>query len=120
GGGVGGKGGEGGVELALGGSMGASKGWGTDEAERAYDRARQLCEQLGETQQLFPVIRGLVVFYTAHAELDTALDFCGRLLRLAERTRESSQLLLAHYHMGVTQFFRGDPSAAAQHFERAL
>jgi class 3 adenylate cyclase/predicted ATPase len=108
------------LQLALGASIGASRGWGTDEAERSYDRARQLCEGLGETQQLFPVLRGLVVFYTAQAKLDTARDFCARLVRLAERTRESSQLLLAHYHMGVTDFFRGDPSMAAQHFERAL
>src|SRR5262249_31755006 len=54
------------LQLALGASIGASRGWGTDEAERSYDRARQLCERLGETQQLFPVLRGLVVFYTSH------------------------------------------------------
>src|SRR5262249_31412745 len=64
------------LQLGLGVSIGASRGWGTDEAERSYDRARQLCEQLGETQQLFPVLRGLVVFYTSHAKLDTARDFC--------------------------------------------
>jgi len=108
------------LQLALGASIAASRGWGIPEAQQSYARARQLCEQLGETPQLFPVLRGLVAFYTSHAELDTALDLCTRLLRLAERAGDTSQLLVAHHHMGVTHYFRGDACLSLDHFERAL
>ena len=107
------------LQVALGASIGASRGWGNADAQRSYGRARELCEQLGESPQLFPAMRGLVVYYTSHAEFDTALDLCTRLLRLAERMNDSSQLLLAHYHLGVTYFFRGDLRLALEHFERA-
>ena len=33
------------------------------EVERAYARARELCAQLGDTPQLFPVLRGLMQYY---------------------------------------------------------
>jgi class 3 adenylate cyclase/predicted ATPase len=108
------------LQAALGASIGVSRGWGIPEAQRSYDRARELCERFGETPQLFPALRGLVVFYTAHAELDITLDLSTRLLRLAERTRDASKLLIAHYQLGVTNYFRGDPGTSLDHFERAL
>jgi class 3 adenylate cyclase len=98
------------LQVALGAPLVASKGWGSREAEQAYERARELCEQIGETPQLFHVIRGLITFYTARAELKTAYDLCGRLLRLAEREEEASPLLVAHQQMAIVLYFRGKPS----------
>jgi class 3 adenylate cyclase/predicted ATPase len=109
-----------GLQLALGSAIGSSRGWGTAEAAQAYDRARPLCERIGETPQLFPVLRGLTAFYTSRAELDTALDLGSRLLRLAESRGDSSQLLLANHHVGIVHFFRGDPCAALEHLRRAV
>ena len=39
------------------------KGFAAPEVEQAYARARELCQQVGDTPQLFPVLRGLWVFY---------------------------------------------------------
>ena len=41
----------------------ATKGFAAPEVEQAYTRARELCRQVGETPQLFPVLLGLWVFY---------------------------------------------------------
>ena len=41
----------------------ATKGNAAPEVERAYARARALCAQLGDTPQLFPVLRGLMQYY---------------------------------------------------------
>ena len=41
----------------------ATKGWAAPEVEQAYTRARELCQQVGETPQLFPVLFGLWQFY---------------------------------------------------------
>jgi predicted ATPase len=44
------------VQTALGPALRAIKGWAAPEAARAYSRARELCQQVGETPQLFPVL----------------------------------------------------------------
>ncbi len=105
---------------ALGAPLVAAKGWGSSDAERSYGRARALCEHIGEAPQLFMVIRGLVMFYLARAELETAHELCNRLLRLSEGERDSSARLVAHEHMAILLYFKGDPAAALSHFERAF
>jgi hypothetical protein len=39
-------------------ALNALKGQGAPETGRAYARARELCRQLGETEQLFRVLFG--------------------------------------------------------------
>src|SRR4029453_15363985 len=41
------------------------KGYADPEVERTYKRALELCQQVGETQQLFSVLLGLSAFYEA-------------------------------------------------------
>jgi len=44
------------LQMALGTSLLATKGFASPELGKAYTRARELCRQLGETPQLFPVL----------------------------------------------------------------
>jgi class 3 adenylate cyclase/predicted ATPase len=108
------------LQVELGTTLVATNGWGSVEAESAYGRARELCERMGEPPQLFRVMRGLITFYTARAELETARDLACRLLDLAERAGEASLLLLAHEQLAILCYFLGTPSAALEHFERAI
>src|SRR5262249_46957898 len=52
-----------GLQTALGSALMVTKGFAAPEVEQAYDRARVLCQQVGETPQLFSVLRGLWQFY---------------------------------------------------------
>ena len=47
------------LQLTLGAPLMATKGFAAPEVEAAYTRARELCQQVGETPQLFPVLFGL-------------------------------------------------------------
>jgi predicted ATPase len=51
------------LQLTLGPSPMATKGQGAPEAEKVYLRARDLCEQMGESPQLFRVLSGLWAIY---------------------------------------------------------
>src|SRR5216684_1617076 len=62
------------LQLAVGVPLTATKGFAAPEAEHAYSRARELCQQLGETPQLFPALRGLWTFYLLRAEYETARE----------------------------------------------
>ena len=44
------------LQLALGDALVTVKGYTAPEVEKTVTRARELCQQLGETPQLFPVL----------------------------------------------------------------
>lgn len=50
--------------IASGNALIAAKGHSAPEVGRIYSQARQLCQQVGETPQLFPTLYGLWVFNT--------------------------------------------------------
>ena len=66
------------LQLTLGVPLQATKGWGVPEVKRAYARARELCQQIGETPQLFPVLWGLALVYVAQAEQNIRRDVSWR------------------------------------------
>ena len=77
------------LQIALGVSLMATKGYAAPEVEKAYTRARELCRQVGETPQLFPVLWGLWSFYNTRAELQTARELGEQLLSLAQSVQDS-------------------------------
>ena len=87
---------------------------------RTYARARELCEQVGDTAQLSPVLIGLGRFYLVRGEFQTARDIAAQLLTIAEATRETVPLLAAHNALGGVSFYAGDFEAALAHLERGI
>ena len=111
-------------ELALQNMLGqaviATKGYGADEVERIYMRARELSQQVDETTHVFPVMYGLWVFHYIRAEFRTAHELGLDILRLAQRQDEEVPLLVAHRLVGTTLVFLGQFSEAEAHLEQAL
>jgi hypothetical protein len=63
------------LQLALGDALVTVKGFTVPEVEKTVLRARDLCQQLGETPQLFPVlVRLFMRFYFIRGELQTARE----------------------------------------------
>ena len=73
------------LHIALGAALQIAKGNAAPEVEHAYTQARALCQQVGETPQLVPVLFGLWRFYVARSQLHTARELGDTLLRLAQR-----------------------------------
>jgi predicted ATPase/class 3 adenylate cyclase len=93
----------------------ATKGYAVPEVEQAYARAQELCGQLGERVELFPVLRVLSVFYIVRAELQTAHELVKQLWRLAQRTQAPTMLVEAHQVLGTTLFYLGEVAPARIH-----
>ena len=91
-----------GLQLALGTPLIATQGFASPDVGRVYGRARELCQQAGEAPQLFPVLWGLWVFYTARAEHQTAHELAEQCRRMADAANDPDLLMLAHHAMGVT------------------
>jgi predicted ATPase len=105
--------------LALGPAL-ITKGPAAPEVEQTYTRARALCQQVGETPQLFPALRGLATFYFNRGALPVARELGEQLYRLAERTADPTHLLEAYQTLGMTSFFMGDYAAARTHCEQGM
>jgi predicted ATPase len=88
--------------------------------EHAYTQARALCQHVGETLELVPVLFGLWRFYVVRPQLHTARELGDMLLRLAQRPDDPALEVLAHYALGVTRCFLGTLPAARQHLEACL
>ncbi|MBI3757224.1 MAG: AAA family ATPase [Deltaproteobacteria bacterium] len=106
--------------LALGTPLLATKGYAAPEVETTYSRARELCQQIGDTSQLFPTLWWLWIFYAVRAELQSALDLANQCLTLAQRLQEPALLIEAHYAMGCTLMYLGEFSAARRYLEEGL
>ena len=90
------------------------------EVEHAYTQAHALCQQVGETPELVPVLYGLCRFYLGRLQLHTAREIGETLLRLAQRADDPALAVIAHYALGATWLFLGALPAARLHLEEAI
>jgi predicted ATPase len=108
------------VQTTLGPVLIATRGMAAPEVEQTYARARELCQQAGETPQLLQVLFGSWQFYLVRGELHIAREVGERYLSLAQRQHDPASLLVAHWALGVTLFYLGEFALAQKHTERSL
>jgi class 3 adenylate cyclase/predicted ATPase len=107
------------AQTALAPALIATKGYAAPEVKQAYTRARDLCERLGDTVQLFPVLMGLGGFHYAQGELQMARVLGEQCLALAQRAPDPIHLLEAHLTLGGTLFYLGALESARAHLTHA-
>jgi predicted ATPase len=108
------------LQIALGPALMATKGHGASEVEQNYARARLLCQQVAETPQRFPTLRGLYRFYQGRGALQTAQELGEQLYGLAQSAAVPMHLLVAHDALGTTLFFLGEYATAQTHLEHGI
>jgi predicted ATPase len=108
------------IQTTLGPALIVTKGQAAPEVLHAYARARELCQQVGETPQLVPTLTGLWIFYLVRAELQTARELGEQLLALAQRQQDPMHLLLAYRVLGTTFLWLGEFTLARAHLEQAV
>ena len=85
------------LQLTLGVPLIATEGYAAPDVGSVYTRARELCQQLGETPEISQVLWGLWTFYMVRAELGTAREIAEEFLRLAERLPYSGLAMRGHW-----------------------
>jgi predicted ATPase len=108
------------MQLTLGPALITTKGQASPAVLQAYARARALCQQVGETPQLFQVLRGLWYFYLHRMELQTARELGEHLLTLAQQVGDSALLLEAHSVLGNTLNYLGEFTASQAHLAQGI
>ena len=103
--------------LAL--ALSFSKGFAMPEVEHAYTRARALCDQIGSTPQLFPVLWGLFLFRWVRGHLEKARSNADEMLSIAEQAHDAALLLIAHFSLGGVLYHIGHFQTAFNHLLQA-
>ncbi|HYC00226.1 MAG TPA: AAA family ATPase [Candidatus Limnocylindrales bacterium] len=106
------------LQLVLGPSLMASRGYADPAMERAYTRAQELCRKLGNPPELYPVMFGLWTFHCVRARHDEAGEIARDMTRLAEREASEAMLLEADVCAGITHFYVADFGSACSRLER--
>jgi predicted ATPase len=108
------------LQLTLGPPLIATKGYAAADVGQAYTRARELCQQLGETREIFPALWGLFVFQLLKAEMGTARETAEEFLRLAEQQSNAGLLARGHVAVETTLMHLGEFGPALEHFEKGV
>jgi predicted ATPase/predicted Ser/Thr protein kinase len=106
------------LQLALGPPLLSTAGPGTQDLHRAYTRARELCDQVGEAPQLFQALFILVHHHANRGELRTALELAEQMVDLAENAEEPLPAIMAYWARGFVLHFLGRFEEARDELER--
>jgi DNA-binding winged helix-turn-helix (wHTH) protein/class 3 adenylate cyclase/tetratricopeptide (TPR) repeat protein len=108
------------LQLTLGAPLLMIKGHSAPDVERAYSRAYELSQQVGESAQRFSALVGLWRFYLSQPRLLTARELGEECFILAQRMQNPVSLLEANLMLGSTLFYLGEPASARTHLEQGM
>ena len=108
------------LQTTLGPALMATRGYAAPEVAATYHRARELCQQAGDTAELFPVLWGLCLLYPGRAEHETAREFGEQCLSLARRLDDPALLLMAHLALGSSWFYLASCPRRTPIFEQGM
>ena len=111
------------TEIALRMAIGVPLIWtsfGGPEAAENYERARSLCMEFDEEEQLFSAIWGLWFGLFLQSKAREAVVFADQLLDLATNQGEEALQLQAHHCQWASRFSLGEHSKTLEHTERGI
>lgn len=108
------------LRLHLGMSLAATLGFAAPAVEACNQRARELCRQLGDTEELFWVLRGLCALYVARSDTRNSHELTDQLVRLAERSQRPEHLIEANLMLGCCRTYGGDFAVGRRALQRVV
>jgi predicted ATPase len=84
------------LQMALGRALIVLKGWAAPEVERAFSRALEICEGMGDPPDLYFALYGLYTMYHVRGAFFAARERAQQLLHRAQRANDQTLLILAH------------------------
>jgi class 3 adenylate cyclase/predicted ATPase len=97
-----------------------ARGYAAPEVGPTLVRARELCERLDETHQLFGITVGMWEWRIVRGELRLCVDLAADGMALAQRLNDSGVMMEALFMPGVTMFYRAEFARARACHEKAL
>ncbi len=103
------------LRIGLGPALAATKGFGAPAFAENYERARVLCERVGDASHRFPVIWGLWFAKNQTGQIAEACALADELLVIGRGQSDSGVLLEAHHSAWTSRFAGGDLKSVLAH-----
>ncbi len=108
---------EGTLQLVLGGSLAVARGFAHPECEAAYERARVLCDALGDAGQLGLALIGLAILCFTRGEVERGRALAARVLAAAEQSGDRELAFQGHIHVAIPELYQGKFASSLAHCE---
>jgi len=108
------------LQMAKAETLRSARYTGGDEALKACQRTRELCDELGDVVRLVRVLRLEAGITFNRADPEGTERVGKEFLRIAEAHREPIAKVLGHQTLGFVGFFRGELLAAHEQLQQAL
>jgi class 3 adenylate cyclase/tetratricopeptide (TPR) repeat protein len=109
-----------GLQSALGSATIAVRGYGVEPVEKAFARALELCQRLGNAPQRFRAELGLWTYYVVRADYARALELADELAAIAPAQNAPGALVQAAYCRGFSHHMLGHFHVARGAFAEAV
>jgi class 3 adenylate cyclase/predicted ATPase len=107
------------LQMALGTALIVSRGYTVPNVEKAYRRALKLCQGIGTSPQIAPLLYALGRhYYLFRAEYQTTHKIGEQLDSLAREQNDASISIMAHTVMGSASYWVGKFSVTRKHLEQ--
>jgi tetratricopeptide (TPR) repeat protein len=107
------------LQLALGSSI-ATRSYSDPELVVAYDRARELCELLGNDARVGQTLGGLSVFYINRGEVTLGADLARRVLTIADANDDDLLEVLGKVQLSLARSQQGRAEESLELAQQAL
>ena len=107
------------MQLALGSSI-ATSSYSDPELAAAYDRARELCEHLGNDPRVGQTLGGLSVFYINRGEITEGAELAERVLTIADANNDDLLEVLGAVQLSLARSYQGRAAESLELATRAL
>jgi class 3 adenylate cyclase/tetratricopeptide (TPR) repeat protein len=108
------------LQVSVGSALLATRGWAAPEVERTYTTALTLCDAVGHTPRIFPVLWGIATFFLIRSRIERAVVAATRFLDLAGHAEDDGARLVGEFLMGNTLFWTGALSQTRMHVETSI
>jgi len=106
------------LQTARAAALQATQGFGGQETGRAYSRARELCTELGDAAEVFPVLHGVFLFHMLRGEIRRGHDVAKEYLQRAESQDDVIPLMFGQRTMASALFQLGKFAESAAHLKK--
>jgi tetratricopeptide (TPR) repeat protein len=107
------------MQLALGSSL-ATRSYSDPDLAAAYDRARELCELIGNDVRVGQALGGLSVFYINQGDTALGAELAERALAIADHHQDDALEVLGAVQLSLARSFQGRAAESLAMAARAL
>lgn len=108
------------LQTCLGQALIAISGHASPEVLHAFSRAHELGDRIEQVPELFTIVWGITAHHLVKGDIRRHLELSSKLLEIAQASKDSSRLVVAHTSRTLSLYFAGRFSEARQHLNQVL